>query len=248
MNENAGTPPEPRELKICSKCRSPKPPSEFNKDKGTKNGLACQCKTCARAAQKKYRREHRQKCLTAGRKNYRKNRTKIAAATQKYYRKNRTERIAQKTRYYVANRESIKDKHLQQALGITLADSTAVQLYQQNKCGICGRLLTRACNDHDHKTGLYRGCLCWNCNTGLGKFADSIERLLQVLDYLTRPPAVIALGQAKFGLPGRINTSRKRRLKLAQKTAQVFSACDIRDLLDQIRKRLTIIAQLHNVS
>ena len=99
--------------------------------------------------------------------------------------------------------------------------------------------MTHPNHDHDHKTGLYRGELCWHCNIALGAFADSVEQLLRALDYVTRPPAVVALGQAKFGLPGRSTTNRKRRLKLAKKVVQVFSICDIRDLLDAIRNRLT---------
>ncbi len=38
--------------------------------------------------------------------------------------------------------------------------------------------------DHDHKTGLYRGLLCHNCNVALGHFQDRIGYLLQAVEYL----------------------------------------------------------------
>ena len=40
--------------------------------------------------------------------------------------------------------------------------------------------------DHDHKTGKFRGWLCFNCNTSLGRMGDSIESVLRVLEYLRR--------------------------------------------------------------
>lgn len=41
--------------------------------------------------------------------------------------------------------------------------------------------------DHCHKTNKIRGFLCNNCNTGLGKFKDSIELLNLAIDYLKKP-------------------------------------------------------------
>ena len=38
--------------------------------------------------------------------------------------------------------------------------------------------------DHDHDTHRFRGWICPNCNTGLGKFGDSIERLQAAIQYL----------------------------------------------------------------
>lgn len=57
-------------------------------------------------------------------------------------------------------------------------------------CPICTNTLTRngyrrAVVDHDHMTGLLRGVLCNNCNTGLGKLGDSKIGLLRAISYLT---------------------------------------------------------------
>lgn len=60
---------------------------------------------------------------------------------------------------------------------------------QDGKCAICGCVLnssryTRFAGDHDHKSGKLRGLLCTNCNTALGLFKDSTERLSNAIKYL----------------------------------------------------------------
>lgn len=66
---------------------------------------------------------------------------------------------------------------------------------QNGKCAICGCNLnssryTRFAGDHDHKTGTLRGLLCTNCNTALGLFKDSIERLESAKEYLIAHAAI----------------------------------------------------------
>ena len=52
-------------------------------------------------------------------------------------------------------------------------------------CECCGRV-AQLHLDHDHKTGDFRGFLCLNCNTGIGKFGDEIEGVAKALAYLVR--------------------------------------------------------------
>ena len=52
-------------------------------------------------------------------------------------------------------------------------------------CECCGEIPSKMIEDHDHTTGLFRGWLCHHCNTGLGLFKDSSERLQQAIQYLS---------------------------------------------------------------
>ena len=66
---------------------------------------------------------------------------------------------------------------------------------QNGRCAICGCKLnssryTRFAGDHDYRTGKLRGLLCTNCNTALGLFKDSIERLEMAKRYLIEHSSV----------------------------------------------------------
>jgi len=72
---------------------------------------------------------------------------------------------------------------------ITMAEYEAMSLKQSGKCAICfappeddryGVL----CVDHCHETGKVRGLLCIKCNTGLGRFEDKLQILINAIHYL----------------------------------------------------------------
>lgn len=42
------------------------------------------------------------------------------------------------------------------------------------------------CLDHNHKTNVHRGWLCYHCNTALGYAKDSRDRLQFLINYLDR--------------------------------------------------------------
>lgn len=78
--------------------------------------------------------------------------------------------------------------------GITVKQFEDLVVSQQGKCAICVKILeinadgiSRTKNvavDHCHKTGKVRGLLCKNCNVALGFMGDSIDTLLQAVEYL----------------------------------------------------------------
>ena len=75
-------------------------------------------------------------------------------------------------------------------VGLTLEDYDTMLAGQGGGCAICGnhesgdKRTPRFHVDHCHATGVVRGLLCSSCNLGLGKFADSPERLERAALYL----------------------------------------------------------------
>jgi len=72
---------------------------------------------------------------------------------------------------------------------ITMSQYEALSSKQSGKCAICfaspediryGVL----CIDHCHKTNKVRGLLCIECNTGLGRFEDKLQILINAINYL----------------------------------------------------------------
>lgn len=57
-----------------------------------------------------------------------------------------------------------------------------------SECHICGAKTDKPHVDHDHNTGLVRGILCSNCNSGIGMLMDSAKVLRLAADYLDNPP------------------------------------------------------------
>ena len=62
---------------------------------------------------------------------------------------------------------------------------------QEGRCAICGiSLEDRQIHvDHDHKTGLVRGLLCWQCNR-YRVAQNRSDNISQVNEYLLNPPAI----------------------------------------------------------
>jgi hypothetical protein len=85
---------------------------------------------------------------------------------------------------------------------ITPDDYQALLDKQQNRCAICESELESERNktviDHCHDTGLVRGVLCRECNTGLGRFMDKEALLLKAMKYLKKPPATGLVAATKI--------------------------------------------------
>jgi recombination endonuclease VII len=101
-------------------------------------------------------------------------------------------------RRHPEQRPRINRQNVLRRYGLTLVEYDAILAEQGGGCAICGStyLLTV---DHDHGccqpmgkgrkrrcgNNCYRGILCANCNSGLGRFQDSPEVLAAALAYLS---------------------------------------------------------------
>lgn len=72
--------------------------------------------------------------------------------------------------------------------GLTLDDYDTLILRAEGRCEMCAQMTHRLNIDHCHETGVVRGLLCMNCNVGLGRMGDTLERAQQAVAYLSLPP------------------------------------------------------------
>lgn len=107
---------------------------------------------------------------------------------------------------------------LMKFFNITVEEYDSILAAQGGVCAICERppknLSRRLCVDHDHSTGLVRGLLCSFCNRGIAIFRDDCKKLENAANFIKNPPAVRALGGARYGLKGRVTNkvATQRRL------------------------------------
>jgi hypothetical protein len=104
--------------------------------------------------------------------------------------------------------------------GITAREYDAILARQGGVCFICeeppGKM--RLAVEHRHGDGLLRGLVCWQCNKAIAYLRDSFTRSQRVVEYLTEPPAVFALGRQVYGRTGRVTrkwkTKREKRERM----------------------------------
>ena len=72
--------------------------------------------------------------------------------------------------------------------GITEQQIWAALDEQQGRCAICQVSFADKPYriDHCHETGAFRGLLCDDCNTSIGKFGDDLHGVLAAVTYLLR--------------------------------------------------------------
>lgn len=84
-----------------------------------------------------------------------------------------------------------RDLMLKNNYGISLSDYFRMYFSQEGKCAICGAekpdhgkhgLVVDHCHTHGH----VRKLLCFDCNTGLGRFKDDVLLLAKAIDYLNQ--------------------------------------------------------------
>lgn len=88
---------------------------------------------------------------------------------------------------YVLTLQQRRDARLQATYGITLSEYNVMLADQHGVCAICKvphhpeRPLVV---DHDHDSGMVRGLLCSECNTGIGLLGDNPDTLESAIAYL----------------------------------------------------------------
>lgn len=153
--------------KICSKCKEEKIIDDFtSRGKSKTTGLSlksCVCKKC----KNRIREVARKANMTEARKEANKRRKK---------------------RFNEKNPDASRRSWLRVNYGIDQEDYNNLLISQNNSCAICGKDKNpngRALSvDHCHTTGIIRGILCADCNSGIGYFKDSIQALEKAIEYL----------------------------------------------------------------
>lgn len=71
-------------------------------------------------------------------------------------------------------------------VGLTKEDYIAKIAASNGLCECCGEPYAKPSVDHCHTSGIIRGVLCQACNSGIGQFKNSADRLRKAADYLDR--------------------------------------------------------------
>lgn len=153
-------------VKTCTKCHTLRPLVDFHpRNEGRPGRYTSHCKLCTRARNASKMREKRALDPEAARAKFRAD-----------YKKN-------PDRHRLYTRRSLLKTY-----GLTPETFDAQVRAQGGRCGVCADLATLVV-DHDHARTdpHFRGLLCSPCNTGLGSFRDSPERLEAAIAYLKRP-------------------------------------------------------------
>lgn len=167
--------------------------NDENAYKSFSNGYArYKCKICVKAYRAVRYSDTRQKSIQQAREWKRNNRERVNNLARQDYKNNPEKYKKWQENFYEKNREEMNAKAICKSHNINREDYDELFRAQESKCAICGKEETRQfkgktmrlCLDHDHETGKIRSLLCHDCNTGLGKFYDSIDLLTKAAIYL----------------------------------------------------------------
>lgn len=160
------------EEKRCFRCKLTLPLSSFAADRSKPDGKKRSCKDCSA----RYHRAWRERSAD--------------------------HRAAYASAYNDANRTRVRERHLENAYGLTLQEYDDMFDAQSGVCAICSRPERRVvgnapptlCVDHCHATGAIRALLCHACNSMLGRVGDDPAILLAAAEYLERHAPLASQG------------------------------------------------------
>jgi hypothetical protein len=92
--------------------------------------------------------------------------------------------------YHKNNKDKVTKRqlvsHRRRQYGINEEEYNNMIISQNNICAICHKPSHKTLHiDHDHITGMVRGLLCSNCNTGIGFLKEDISILTRAIKYLS---------------------------------------------------------------
>jgi len=115
-------------------------------------------------------------------------------------------------------RATAMDRQMLVLFGVTEDEAKRVREFQENKCFVCRKPL-KLYREHNHRSGEFRGYLCFLHNKGLAFFQDNPEYLAAAADYLRANPVQRVFGEQRFGRTGRVTrkwrTKREKRERMA---------------------------------
>jgi hypothetical protein len=97
------------ETKVCSRCESEKPVSEYYSDRNKKDGLCTMCKPCKKLGNKDSYIKHREARLNDVKRYSKLNKDKIAELNKKYREENREKILERNKQYRETNKDKIKE-------------------------------------------------------------------------------------------------------------------------------------------
>jgi len=174
-------------MRICTKCKTPKPVTDFHAKKRYRDGLDTWCKDCRSSYVKDWKKKNLDKVAAVAKRHYDAHGDELRRKGREYYAENR-ELIQQRARDRY-DPETQKYKRLKKLYGLELEEYDRLVEIAGGKCQICGvpgiETSKGLVVDHDHETGDVRGLLCTRCNVGLGQFGDDMNLLNKALNYLS---------------------------------------------------------------
>lgn len=150
-------------MKTCSKCKVPKEPKDFSKDRQRPDGLHGSCKACQRHHSISY-----------------------LAKNPEAHKRVGEDGLTSRQRQVVKNPNLVRDYGLARRYGLTPESYERLLNEQGNACGICGETNQEWHVDHDHITGKIRSILCRRCNLAIGFLKDSAKLAAAATTYLTK--------------------------------------------------------------
>jgi len=162
--------------KTCTKCKQIKKSSDFNKNPRYKTGLSYWCRDCVKLWWHTYFGKHKKK---------------IQKLRKKYKLKNRLKILKQSKKYNNNHKKEHQNAQLKKKFGFGILEYKKLFKLQNGRCAICkkpekikrhNRIINLAV-DHNHKNGIIRGLLCFQCNRLLGYFDKNPNLLKSILKY-----------------------------------------------------------------